>query len=117
MMSLMSILRRKEVVLRPEILQKVTDILFPPLVTRRGEKEIYQIDYSVDSNLSAVLEDLEDGINDKSVQNTLRTIVNSLIEVRYLLNAYPILDDESKYVIIDTPDKNKKEVEAQDFYL
>lgn len=107
-------LRRKEVVVRPEELQRVTELLFPPLKTIENEGEVYQIDYSVDSNLESALTDLREGVNDSTVQNTITRAIEALIEVRKLLHAYPYLDERAKYVIIDTPDQNKKEVEAAD---
>jgi hypothetical protein len=48
------------------------------------------------------------------VQNTITKAIDALIEVRKILQAYPLLDERAKYVIIDTPDQNKKEVEAAD---
>lgn len=107
-------LRRKEVVVRSEELQRVTEILFPPLKTVENEGGVYQIDYSVDSNLESALTDLREGVNDSTVQNTITRAIEALIEVRKLLHAYPYLDERAKYVIIDTPDQNKKEVEAAD---
>jgi hypothetical protein len=58
------------------------------------------------------LNDLEEGTNDKIVQDTIKKAIDALIEVRKVLHAYPLLDDRAKYVIVDTPDQNKKEVEA-----
>lgn len=107
-------LRRKEVIVRSEELQKVTEILFPSLRTFENEGGVYQVDYSVDSNLESALTDLREGINDSTVQNTITKAIEALIEVRKLLHAYPLLDERAKYVIIDTPDQNKKEVEAAD---
>lgn len=105
-------LRPKPVVIRPEEMQRVVDILFPTLETREDKDGVYQIDYSVDSNLESALSDLKDGTNDQVVQNTISKAIDALIEVRKILHAYPYLDDRAKYVIIDTPDQNKKEVEA-----
>lgn len=105
-------LKPKTVVVRPEDLQKVADVLFPALETREGKDGVYQIDYSVDSNLQSALNDLEEGTNDKVVQDTIKKAIDALIEVRKILHVYPILDDRAKYVIVDTPDQNKKEVEA-----
>jgi len=105
-------LRPKPVVIRPEEMQRVVDILFPPLVKREGKDGVYQIDYSIDSNLQSALLDLEEGTNDKVVQDTISKAIMALIEVRNILQVYPELDDQARYVIVDTPDQNKKEVEA-----
>jgi hypothetical protein len=105
-------LRPKPVVIRPEELQRVVDILFPALKTKEGKDGVYQIDYSVDSNLQSALADLEEGTNDRVVQSTISKAIDALIEVRKILHVYPELDDRAQYVIVDTPDENKKEVEA-----
>jgi len=105
-------MKRKTVVVRPEELQRVTELLFPPLETVERDDLIFQVDYSVDSNLQSALYDLEEGNNDKVVQNTIRKAIDALIEARKILQAYPELDERAKYVIVDTPDQNKKEVEA-----
>lgn len=107
-------MKRKTVVVRPEELQRVTELLFPPLDTVERDNVVFQVDYSVDSNLQSALYDLEEGNNDKVVQNTIRKAIDALIEVRKVLQAYPELDERAQYVIVDTPDQNKKEVEAID---
>lgn len=105
-------LKPKTIVIRPEDAQKVVDILFPPLETREGKDGVYQIDYSIDSNLQSALLDLQEGTNDKVVQDTIAKAIDALIKVRNVLEVYPELDDRASYVIVDTPDQNKKEVEA-----
>jgi hypothetical protein len=107
-------MKRKTVVVRTEELQRIADILFPPLKTVEGEGGVYQIDYSIDTNLDSALVDLRDGQNDKVVQDTIAKSIDALIEVRKILHAYPELDERSKYLIIDTPDQNKKGIEAAD---
>ena len=105
-------LKPKPVVLRNEELQRVTELLFPPLETVVKEEDlVFQVDYSVDSNLQSALYDLEEGNNDKVVQNTIRKAIDQLIEVRKILRAYPELDERAKYVIVDTPDQNKTDLE------
>ncbi len=105
-------LKPKTVVVRPEEMQRVADILFPQLKTVEEESGVYQIDYSIDTNLDSALTDLKEGTNDMVVQNTIAKAIDALIEVRKILQAYPLLDERAKYVIIDTPDQNKKEIEA-----
>lgn len=92
----------------------MTKLLFPPLKTVSGEAGTYQVDYSVDSNLESALTDLREGINDSTVHNTIARAIDALIEVRKVLHAYPILDPDAKYLIIDTPDNKDKEIEARD---
>lgn len=105
-------LKPKTVILRPEDMQQVVDILFPPLETREGKDGVYQIDYSIDSNLQSALVDLQDGTNDKVVQDTIAKAIDALIKVRNILEVYPEIDERAKYIIVDMPDQNKKEVEA-----
>lgn len=105
-------LKPKTVILRPEDMQQVVDILFPPLETREGKDGVYQIDYSIDSNLQSALVDLQDGTNDKVVHDTIAKAIDALIKVRNILEVYPEIDERAKYIIVDTPDQNKKEVEA-----
>ena len=106
-------LKRKTVVVRPEELQKVNDILFPALETVEMPNGVYQIDYSVDSNLESALSDLKDGINDESVHTTIQKAIDALIRARAVLHSYPILDERSSYLIIDHPYEQKKEIEAE----
>jgi hypothetical protein len=83
-------------------LQQIADLLFPPLETSMSpDGQKYQIDYSVDSNLDAVLIDLEDGHNDRITQKTIRTISDRLLAVRRLLEAFAEIDPEAKYMIVD----------------
>lgn len=81
---------------------KIIELLYPPLdlrITPEGKK--YHVDYSIDSNLDAVLMDLQDGINDSNIHRTLRMCVDKLNEVRRILDAYAQLDPESEYLVVD----------------
>lgn len=93
-------------------MQQVVDILFPPLKTEESKDGVYQIDYSIDSNLQSALVDLQDGTNDKIVQDTIAKAIDALIKVRNILEVYPEIDERAKYIIVDMPDQNKKGVEA-----
>lgn len=88
-------------------LQEIRDMLFPPLelneeLGKDGNLIKYHIDYSVDSNIDAALADLYDGNNDSVVQSTLNKVNERLNKVRRMLEAYPIIDDDAKYIIVDT---------------
>lgn len=84
-----------------EKLEKVIQILFPPLVLREEGEMKYHIDYSADSNLDAALVDLEEGHNDPVVHKTIRGVANRLVDVRRILEAYRLLDTDAKYLIVD----------------
>lgn len=88
-------------------LKEISDILFPPLETdqkmdENGTPIKFHVDYSVDSNIEAALADLYDGHNDEIVQSTLRKSVEKIYKVRKILEAYPIIDENIKYIIVDT---------------
>lgn len=86
-------------------LEEIRKILFPPLkksVDREGNT--YHIDYSALANLDAALMDLEEGHNDLPVQHTVRSVANSLEKVQHILEAYYQLDEDAKFLIVDTID-------------
>lgn len=97
--------------------QEVINILFPPLRIEEdsdGEEKIkYMVDSSIDNNLYAVLIDLQEGINDDNCQKTLNSCITALNKVRTLLEAYMQLDEEAKYIIVESPksDVNVDEIE------
>lgn len=96
-------------------LEQIKELLFPQLelneeLSQEGQLVKFHVDYSVDSNLEAVLMDLQEGYNDESVQKTVNTVIKRLIEVRKLLEAYAKFNPESKYIIVDNP-KVKDDIE------
>ena len=100
----------KPVIIRQKELQYIVELLFPNLITEElPDGTIFQIDRSIDSNLGAALIDLQDGKNDQIVQKTLNGVLNRLIEVRKILQAYPELDIRAKYIIVDDYQQNEAE--------
>jgi len=102
-----------------EKLEQLKKILFPPLELKEemgndGTKIKFHIDYSVDSNLDAVLMDLEEGQNDPVARRTISKVVDRLNEARRLLEAYAELDHEAKYIIVD--DGDDRDVEARESF-
>lgn len=96
--------RRESYVPEDERLRQVIGILFPPLETEDlPDGSRVQIDYSVDSNLDAVLLDLEDGHNDESARSTLRDCIKRVARVRDILEAHHQIDLEAKALFVDTP--------------
>ena len=107
-------LKSKPVIMRDKELQKVVDILFPPLRTSTDrDGNVFQVDYSADSNLDSALIDLSEGRNDDITQKTIRKVIERLNEVRRVLQAFPELDTRAKYLIVDDGD-NDKEILAED---
>jgi hypothetical protein len=89
-----------------EKLERLRNLLFPPLVLKEemakdGQMIKYHVDYSVDSNLDAVLMDLQEGHNDPACHKTLNTIIKRLNSIRILLDAYAEIDVEARYIIVD----------------
>lgn len=90
-----------------ERLEQIKDILFPPSklneeMDKDGSLFKWQVDYSADMNLDAALTDLEDGINDPAVHNTIRDISKRLSSVRQLLDAYMELHPEARYIMVES---------------
>ncbi len=89
-------------------LEQIKNIMFPQLTTEQelnndGTIIKFHVDYSVDSNLDAVLIDLQEGHNDEVVQGTINEVVKKLIQVRRMLEAYAKMDPEAKYIIVENP--------------
>lgn len=93
-------------------LEQIQAILFPPFKKETNDETSFFIDYSADSNLQAAVYDLEEGHNDEIVRGTINKVVDRLIEVRKILEAYNEFDTEVKYVIVDDLPTTKREVEV-----
>jgi len=89
-----------------EKLERIKNLLFPPLVLKEemakdGQMIKYHVDYSIDSNLDAVLMDLQEGHNDPACHKTLNTIITRLNRIRILLDAYAEIDADARYILVD----------------
>jgi hypothetical protein len=67
----------------------------------------FHIDYSADSNLDAVLMDLQEGYNDPAAQKTILDVIKRLNNVRRMLEAYAELDKDAKYIIVENLEQDK----------
>jgi hypothetical protein len=94
-----------------DLLDQLSSILFPPLKLEENDGTKFHIDYSVDSNLDAVLMDLQDGNNDAVAQNTISKVIVRLNKARKLLEAYPEIHPEAKYIMVDDIESDRQ-VEA-----
>ena len=91
-------------------LDEISRLLFPEMKLETVEDGTkFYIDTSVDGNLEAALADLEDGINDETTRQTIRSITNRLYEVRQILGAFADLDIESKYLVVSDPTTPKED--------
>ena len=99
-------------------LEELAKLLFPPLVLQQelakdGSTMKFHIDYSVDTNLDAVLMDLQEGHNDPVSQKTINGVIERLQKARRMLDAFAEIDKDAKYIIVqDSPNKN--DIEAFD---
>ena len=85
-------------------LDKIVNMLFPPLELREDkEGRKYHVDYSVDANLEAALNDLEEGFNDDASRKTIKGVSDRLFEVRQYLEVMNKLDSKAEYLIVDDP--------------
>lgn len=105
-----NILKKKPKTTAEEKIEKIIEILFPPLHThidKEGNK--FHVDYSADINLDAALTDLEEGYNDDASRKTIKNISNRLFEIRKLVEVYRSLDTDAKYVLVDDLDDTRLE--------
>jgi hypothetical protein len=99
-----------------ERLEEIKNILFPPSSVRekydeQKDKSIkYQIDYSIDMNLDSAIIDIQNGLADKPVINTLNDTLDRLYRVRELLEAHAQIDKDAEYIIVETL-RNDSEIE------
>ena len=89
-----------------EKLEQIKKMMFPPLILKEemqkdGSLIKYHIDYSIDSNLDAVLMDLQEGHNDPSCHKTLSNIITRINNIRTMLEAYAMIDENAKYIVVD----------------
>lgn len=89
--------------LRDDVSQTVTDLLFPDLVEVEKDGDVFLTDYSVDSNLYAALLELEEGQNDEVIRETLRKCYEKLVQARELLEAKQEIQKGARYLVVDTP--------------
>lgn len=85
-----------------EVLVKISELLFPSLLLMKDKKgAFFHLDYSADSNLEAVLSDLQTGFNDLPTHRTVQSMIERLIKVRKLLGATSEIDDRATYFVVD----------------
>lgn len=82
------------------LLKEVAELLFPKFDVREVEGEKYSIDSSVDTNIEAVLTDIQDGYVDEICVKTLKACFEKIYRVRQLLKAFHEMDPEVKRYVI-----------------
>jgi hypothetical protein len=112
------IIKKKPFTTSDEQIEQIKAILFPPLITQQemqsdGTSIKFHIDYSADSNLDAVLMDLQEGYNDPAAQKTILDVIKRLNNVRRMLEAYAELDKDAKYIIVENLEQDKDVTAAE----
>lgn len=95
-------------------LEEIEKILFPPFKKETSNDVSFLVDYSVDSNLQAAVNDLEEGHNDDVVRGTVNKVIDRIVKVRAILNAYNEIDLDAKYIIVDDYPVDTKEIEVRE---
>jgi hypothetical protein len=67
----------------------------------KGKMIKFHVDRAVDTNLDAVLVDLQEGHNDVACHETLNDVIKRLSRVRHLLQAYSDFDKDAQYIIVE----------------
>lgn len=104
-------IKRKTVTSSDQKIEQLIELLFPPLKLEEEGDIKFHVDYGVDTNLDAVLIDLEEGHNDKVAWNTIKDVTDRLIKARKLLEAYAEIHDEAKYIIVDNFGRKESDLE------
>jgi hypothetical protein len=102
-----SIFKRHEVADSDVKLKQIIDLLFPQFETKVTDEGLkYAIDSSIDTNIDAVVTDLQDGYLDNTCINTLEACLQRIQKVREILNPRQIMNpDIEKYIL--SVDKNE----------
>ena len=77
------------------VLSFITETLFPPLVRNVVDGAEFFVDYSIDSNLEAVIRDMQDGTVDEGTVDNLNYVIDRLHLVRKRYNLYPEMKTKS----------------------
>lgn len=92
---------------RPNVeLDKIRSALFPELETHfvpdeSGNNVMIHVDRAIDSNLEAVLVDLQSGHNDLACHETLNDVIKRLHRARKILGAYAMFNPKAKYIVVE----------------
>ncbi len=100
-------IERKPATPAEEKLEQIRDILFPKaqlmhdVDPKTGQEYKWQVEYAADMNLDAALIDLQEGHNDKAVHNTVKGVVDMIMDVRKILDEHMELSSEAKYIMVE----------------
>ena len=105
-------IKRKPVTTSDKKLDEIVQLLFPPLKLEEEDGIKFHVDYGVDTNLDAVIHDLEAGHNDKVAWDTIKDVADRLVKARKLLEAYAEIHDDAKYIIVDNFGRKESDLET-----
>ena len=82
------------------ILDQVVNMLFPSLEIHQGDGKEYYVDYSIDANLIAVKQDIDDGVINDATKNSIKFCIDKLFEIRKYLNHFPEFTRTINYYVV-----------------
>ena len=91
--------KKKQVTKEQLFLKEVSNILFPPEKIYNDNGMKYYVDTSLDSILEAVLNDLEEGLNDETTRKNLRSVANQLYKIREILELYREIPNDANFYV------------------
>jgi hypothetical protein len=77
--------KKKDPLKEAPVLRSIRDVMFPPLEIHNVDNIDVYIDYAIDSNLEAILSDLQDGVINEATKASVRHCIKSVSRVRNLL--------------------------------
>ncbi len=87
-----------------ENIEKAAGLLFPPLEDFESPTgEAFVVDRSIDTNLEAILQDIQDGQIDEVTVENLKACIATVITVRELFDIAESIKDQSHYLLVDKP--------------
>lgn len=81
---------------KDNVLEFVKETLFPPIQRKVEDGTEFFVDYSIDANLQAILNDIEDGHVDKITVDNLNYVIDKLHLIRCKYNIHPEIKSKSQ---------------------
>jgi len=78
------------------VMGSVKELFFPPIEEKVADGTNFFVDYSLDSNLEMVYQDIQDNKTDEMTLNTLNACINKLHEFRKRYGIYPVIKTKSE---------------------
>ena len=89
-------------------LEQIRNLLFPDYkLERLPTGEMFHVDMSVDTNLDAVIYDLEEGTNDETARKTLRAVAEKLFKARAILMVEQEMHPDVQHIVFAQEESNE----------